>query len=165
MKPAHFLHDCHEPWSCARTALRVRSGTECTNRRCHTRYVVRPGSQGRGGPATMQLGMIGLGRMGGNMVRRLLKGGHACVVFDAQAASVTKSVQDGATGSQSLEEFTNALDTPRVVWLMLPAAVVETTIDALSPLLQSGDIVVDGGNSHYIEDIRRAKALEARGIH
>jgi 6-phosphogluconate dehydrogenase len=113
----------------------------------------------------MQLGMIGLGRMGGNMVRRLRGGGHACVVFDAQAASVAKSVQDGATGSHSLEEFTRALDAPRVIWLMLPAAVVESTIDALSPHLQSGDIVVDGGNSHYIEDIRRAKVLEERGIH
>ena len=112
----------------------------------------------------MQLGMIGLGRMGGNMVRRLLRGGHSCVVFDAQPASVAASVQHGATGSHSLDEFTRSLDTPRVIWLMLPAAVVEGTIDALSPLLQSGDIVIDGGNSHYIEDIRRAKALEARGI-
>ncbi len=112
----------------------------------------------------MQLGMIGLGRMGGNMVRRLLKGGHACVVFDSQAASIEKSRQDGATGSDSLEGFVNALALPRVVWLMLPAAVVEATLDKLTPLLQSGDIVIDGGNSHYIEDIRRAKALEAGGI-
>ena len=113
----------------------------------------------------MQLGMIGLGRMGGNMVRRLLRGGHSCVVFDSQPASVAKSVEDGATGSHSLEEFTKALDTPRVIWLMLPAAVVDSMIDALMPHLQSGDIVIDGGNSHYIEDIRRAKAFDARGIH
>jgi 6-phosphogluconate dehydrogenase len=109
--------------------------------------------------------MIGLGRMGGNMVRRLLRGGHSCVVFDSQPASVATSVEDGATGSHSLEEFTKSLDTPRVIWLMLPAAVVESMIDALAPYLQSGDIVIDGGNSHYIEDIRRAKALDARGIH
>src|SRR5688572_32205886 len=113
----------------------------------------------------MQLGMIGLGRMGGNMVRRLLRGGHACVVFDSQPASIATLVQDGATGAHSLEAFATSLDTPRVIWLMLPAAVVEGTIDALAPLLQSGDILIDGGNSHYIEDIRRAKALEARGIH
>ena len=113
----------------------------------------------------MQLGMIGLGRMGGNMVRRLLNGGHACVVFDSQPASVAKSVQDGATGSHSLEEFTKSLDAPRVIWLMVPAAVVETAINDLVPHLQPGDIVVDGGNSHYVEDIRRAKALDARGIH
>jgi 6-phosphogluconate dehydrogenase len=112
----------------------------------------------------MQLGMIGLGRMGGNMVRRLLRGGHHCVAFDSQAASIEQSVQDGATGSHSLEEFTRLLAAPRVIWLMVPAAVVESTLDALAPLLQSGDIVVDGGNSHYIEDIRRAKALDARGI-
>ena len=113
----------------------------------------------------MQLGIIGLGRMGGNMVRRLLRGGHSCVAFDSQPASVAKSVEDGAIGSHSLEEFTKSLDTPRVIWLMLPAAVVESMIDALAPHLQSGDIVIDGGNSHYIEDIRRAKALDARGIH
>ena len=108
----------------------------------------------------MQLGMIGLGRMGGSMVRRLLRGGHACVVFDSQPASVTSFAQHGATGTRSLDEFAKNLDTPRVVWLMVPAAVVDTTLDALSPHLQSGDIVVDGGNSHYVDDIRRAKALE-----
>ncbi len=113
----------------------------------------------------MQLGMIGLGRMGGSMVRRLLRGGHACVVFDSQPASVAKLVQDGAIGSRSLEEFTAKLDAPRVIWLMVPAAVVETTLDAMAPHLHAGDIVVDGGNSHYIDDIRRAKALEGRGIH
>jgi 6-phosphogluconate dehydrogenase len=112
----------------------------------------------------MQLGMIGLGRMGGNMVRRLLGGGHTCVVFDRQPASVAKSVEDGAKGSQSLGEFVSLLAAPRVIWLMVPAAVVETAIDELVPHLHSGDIVIDGGNSHYVEDIRRAKALGARGI-
>jgi 6-phosphogluconate dehydrogenase len=87
------------------------------------------------------------------------------VAFDSQPASVAKSVQDGATGAHSLEAFTQSLETPRVIWLMLPAAVVESTIDALVPHLQPGDIVIDGGNSHYIEDIRRAKALSGRGIH
>ena len=112
----------------------------------------------------MQLGMIGLGRMGGSMVRRLLRGGHTCVVFDSQAASVAKSAQDGAIGSGSLEEFTSKLNTPRIIWMMVPAAVVDATLDELTPHLHSGDIVVDGGNSHYIDDIRRAKALDARGI-
>ena len=113
----------------------------------------------------MQLGMIGLGRMGGSMVRRLLRGGHACVVFDSQPASVAALAQHGATGSSSLEEFVTKLGTPRVVWLMVPAAVVETTLHALSPHLQPGDIVVDGGNSHYVDDIRRATALDASGVH
>jgi 6-phosphogluconate dehydrogenase len=113
----------------------------------------------------MQLGMIGLGRMGGNMVKRLMAGGHTCVVFDRQPESVAKSVSDGATGSASLEEFTKALSSPRVIWLMLPAAVVDRTIEALWLHLQPGDIVIDGGNSHYVEDIRRAKALRDRGLH
>ena len=113
----------------------------------------------------MQLGMIGLGRMGGSMVRRLLRGGHACVVFDSQPASVTSLAHQGATGSSSLDELIKKLDTPRVVWLMVPAAVVDTTLHELSPHLQSGDIVVDGGNSHYVDDIRRAAALGASGIH
>jgi 6-phosphogluconate dehydrogenase len=113
----------------------------------------------------MQLGMIGLGRMGGSMVRRLLQGGHSCVVFDSQPASVEALASRGATGSRSLAEFVKKLDTPRSIWLMLPAAVVEATLHELSPLLQAGDIVIDGGNSHYIDDIRRAKTLEASGIH
>ena len=113
----------------------------------------------------MQLGMIGLGRMGGGMVQRLLRGGHACVVFDSQSARVTSLTHEGATGSHSLDEFVRALDTPRVVWLMLPAGAVDTTLNALSPHLQPGDVVVDGGNSHYVDDIRRAKTLEARGVH
>jgi 6-phosphogluconate dehydrogenase len=113
----------------------------------------------------MQLGMIGLGRMGGSMVRRLLRGGHPCVVFDSRPESVASVAQQGATGSSSLDEFVKKLKTPRVVWLMVPAAVVDTTLRDLSPLLQAGDIVVDGGNSHYVDDIRRAQALDASGVH
>jgi 6-phosphogluconate dehydrogenase len=109
--------------------------------------------------------MIGLGRMGGSMVQRLLRGGHSCVVFDSQPASVTSLVHHGATGSHSLDDFMNTLDTPRILWLMLPAAAVDTMLHGLSPHLRPGDVVVDGGNSHYVDDIRRAKALEARGVH
>ena len=109
----------------------------------------------------MQMGMIGLGWMGGSMVRRLIGGGHACVVFDLQPASVTSLAQQGATRSNSIDEFMKELDTPRVVWFMVPAAVVDTTLHELSPHLQSGDIVVDGRNSHYVDDIRRAKTLDA----
>ena len=113
----------------------------------------------------MQLGMIGLGRMGGSMVRRLLHGGHACVVFDSQPDSVAKLAEQGAAGSQSIGEFIRKLETPRAIWLMLPAAVVEATLRELSPLLQAGDIVIDGGNSHYVDDIRRARTFEAAGVH
>ena len=112
----------------------------------------------------MQMGMIGLGWMGGSMVRRLIGGGRACVVFDLQPASVTALAQQGATGLNSIDEFMKELDSPRVVWFMVPAAVVETTHE-LSPHRQSGDIVVDGGNSHYVDDIQRAKTLDATGIH
>src|ERR1700730_11099379 len=113
----------------------------------------------------MQLGMIGLGRMGGSMVRRLLHGGHTCVVFDAQPASVAALADQGATGSHSLGEFVKKLDPPRAVWLMLPAAIVATTMNELATLLQPGDIVIDGGNSHYVDDIRRAKTFEAASMH
>ena len=113
----------------------------------------------------MQLGMIGLGRMGGNMVQRLLKGGHRCVVFDSVPANVAAIVEKGAVGSKSLSDFVARLGVPRVVWVMVPAHAVDAVLDQLSPLLQSGDIVVDGGNTHYIDDIRRAGALKARGIH
>jgi 6-phosphogluconate dehydrogenase len=113
----------------------------------------------------MQLGMIGLGRMGGSMVRRLLHGGHTCVVFDSQPANVASLADAGATGSHSLGEFIKKLDTPRAIWLMLPAAVVDATLHELTPLLQPGDIVVDGGNSHYVDDIRRARTLDAAGMH
>ncbi len=112
----------------------------------------------------MQLGMIGLGRMGANMVRRLMRGGHQCVVFDQSPDSVKKSASEGATGADSLEDFVKKLPPPRAAWLMVPAAVVDSTLGELAPLMQSGDIIIDGGNSYYIDDIRRAKELEPRGI-
>ena len=113
----------------------------------------------------MQLGMVGLGRMGGAMVQRLLAGGHACVVFDAAAASVAASAELGARPSHSLRELTAQLAAPRVVWLMVPAPAVDAVLDDLTPHLQAGDIVVDGGNTHYVDDARRAATLAARGIH
>ena len=113
----------------------------------------------------MQLGMIGLGRMGANMVRRLIKGGHQCVVFDMSPKVVQELVQDQAVGASSLADFVKKLDKPRAVWLMVPAAVVDKTIADLVPLLERGDILIDGGNSYYIDDIRRAKELATKGIH
>jgi len=113
----------------------------------------------------MQLGMIGLGRMGANMVRRLLKGGHPCVVFDRSPKAVQELTQDKAVGASSLAEFVKKLEKPRAVWLMVPAAVVDTSIADLLPLLEKGDILIDGGNSYYIDDIRRAKELAPKGIH
>ena len=112
----------------------------------------------------MQLGMIGLGRMGSNMVRRLIRGGHECVVFDMNAGSVKQLSTEGATGGESLEDVTGKLRRPRAVWLMVPAAVVDSTLKDLAPGLEKDDIVIDGGNSYYIDDIRRAKELESRGI-
>jgi len=108
--------------------------------------------------------MIGLGRMGANMVRRLMRGGHKCVVFDRSAASVQQLAGEGATGAPALQEFVAKLEKPRAIWLMVPAAAVDATLHDLAPLLQSGDIVIDGGNSYYIDDIRRAKELQSRGI-
>src|SRR5262247_3895107 len=113
----------------------------------------------------MQLGMIGLGRMGANMVRRRLGGGHQCVVFDRSAQTVKELVQEKAVGSASLADFVKKLDAPRAVWLMVPAAVVDQSIADLLPLLDKGDILIDGGNSYYIDDIRRAKELAPKGIH
>lgn len=113
----------------------------------------------------MQLGMIGLGRMGANMVRRLLKGDHECVVFDMSAKAVAELGKEKAIGTASLAEFTKRLTKPRAVWLMVPAGVVDHTITDLLPYLDRGDILVDGGNSYYIDDIRRAKELAAKGIH
>ncbi|HEX4571397.1 MAG TPA: decarboxylating 6-phosphogluconate dehydrogenase [Dongiaceae bacterium] len=113
----------------------------------------------------MQLGMIGLGRMGANMVRRLLKGGHDCVVFDRSAKAVEELVKEKATGASALGDFVKKLSKPRAVWLMVPAAVVDETIADLLPLLEKGDILIDGGNSYYIDDIRRAKELAPKGIH
>jgi 6-phosphogluconate dehydrogenase len=112
----------------------------------------------------MQLGMIGLGRMGGNMARRLLRGGHECVVFDTNAANVSAMAAEGATPSRSLDDFVARLEVPRVIWLMVPAAAVDAMIAELAPRLQRGDIVIDGGNSYYVDDIRRARDLQARGI-
>ena len=113
----------------------------------------------------MQLGMIGLGRMGGNMVRRLLRAGHDCVVFDVSPAAVAALAAEGAVATSSLEAFVAALTPPRAVWLMVPAALVEAEVQALSALLAPDDIVVDGGNSRYTDDIRRAAALATGGIH
>src|SRR6266403_3860885 len=113
----------------------------------------------------MQIGMIGLGRMGANMVRRLVTGGHQCVVFDMSPKAVTELTQEKAVGSSSLADLAKKLTKPRAVWLMVPAAVVDKTIADLLPSLESGDILIDGGNSYYIDDIRRAKELAPKGIH
>lgn len=113
----------------------------------------------------MRLGMIGLGRMGANMVRRLLRAGHECVVFDLDRAAVAAMVGDGAIGASSLEEFVAALTPPRPVWLMLPAAVVDRMAEQLAGVLEAGDILIDGGNSNYIDDIRRAETLAEQGLH
>jgi len=113
----------------------------------------------------MQLGMIGLGRMGANMVRRLIRGGHDCVVFDRSPQAVDVLAQEKATGAGSLQDFVKKLQKPRAVWLMVPAAVVDETIADLLPLLEPGDSLIDGGNSYYVDDIRRAKALAPKGIH
>jgi 6-phosphogluconate dehydrogenase len=113
----------------------------------------------------MQLGMIGLGRMGANMVRRLLKGGHRCVVFDRSPKTVNELVQEKATGSSSLQEFVTKLEKPRAIWLMVPAAAVDETIASLLPHLEPEDILIDGGNSYYVDDIRRAKELASKRIH
>jgi 6-phosphogluconate dehydrogenase len=109
--------------------------------------------------------MIGLGRMGANMVRRLMRNGHACVVYDRKPGAVAELGAEGAQGTTSLAEFVEKLTRPRALWLMVPAAVVDASIDDLLPLLDKDDILIDGGNSHYVEDIRRAKALAAKGIH
>jgi len=113
----------------------------------------------------MQIGMIGLGRMGANMVRRLVTGGHQCVVFDMSPKAVTELTQEKAVGSSSLADLAKKLTKPRAVWLMVPAAVVDKTIADLLPSLESGDILIDGGNSYYVDDIRRAKELAPKGIH
>jgi 6-phosphogluconate dehydrogenase len=109
--------------------------------------------------------MIGLGRMGANMARRLLKGGHQCVVFDVSPKAVTELAQESAIGSSSLADLAKKLSKPRAVWLMVPAAVVEETIAAVLPHLERGDILIDGGNSYYVDDIRRAKELSSNGLH
>jgi 6-phosphogluconate dehydrogenase len=113
----------------------------------------------------MQLGMVGLGRMGANMVRRLIKGGHDCVVFDMSPKSVAALEAEKATGSSSLADMVSKLAKPRAIWLMVPAAVVDETIAGIVPHLEPDDILIDGGNSYYIDDIRRAKELSAKKIH
>ncbi len=113
----------------------------------------------------MQLGMIGLGRMGSNMVRRLLRKGQECVVYDVHASAAAPLVGDGAVGAASLEEFVAKLKPPRAIWLMVPAAVVDATIEKVIGRLERGDILIDGGNSYYHDDIRRAAALKSKGIH
>ena len=114
----------------------------------------------------MQLGMIGLGRMGGDMVRRLMRGGHACVVFDRNPHTVKQFEQDGATGAASLDELIQRLTPPRAVWVMLPAgAATDETVNALAEKMEADDIIIDGGNSHFKDDIRRAKALKSQGLH
>jgi 6-phosphogluconate dehydrogenase len=112
----------------------------------------------------MQLGMVGLGRMGANIVRRLMRGGHDCVVYDVSADAIERMAKEGATPSSSLEEFVSKLSTPRAVWLMLPAAVTGSTLDEIAPLLAAGDVVIDGGNSFYRDDVRRAEMLSASGV-
>jgi 6-phosphogluconate dehydrogenase len=113
----------------------------------------------------MQLGMIGLGRMGANMVRRLIEGGHQCVVFDRSAKAVAELVKEKAVGSASLAEFVKDLTKPRSIWLMVPVGAVDDTINNLLVYLDRGDILIDGGNSYYVDDIRRAKELASKGIH
>jgi 6-phosphogluconate dehydrogenase len=113
----------------------------------------------------MQLGMIGLGRMGANMVRRLVSGGHHCVVYDRNSEAVSALASEGVMGASSLDDFINKLQPPRAVWLMVPAAVVDDSINDLSPLMTGDDIIIDGGNSYFVDDIRRAKELRSRDIH
>jgi 6-phosphogluconate dehydrogenase len=113
----------------------------------------------------MQLGMIGLGRMGANLVRRLMRDGHRCVAYDVNADAVKSLEADGAQGAESLADFVGKLETPRAIWIMVPAGIVEKTLAELRPLLASGDIVIDGGNSYYRDDIIRAKDLQSSGIH
>jgi len=113
----------------------------------------------------MQLGMIGLGRMGANMARRLMKAGHQCVVYDVSANAVAELTNEGAAGGSSLQNFVSQLTRPRAVWLMVPAGVVDQTLEKLVPLLADDDVVIDGGNSYYHDDIRRAKDLQAKGMH
>src|SRR5271156_4442107 len=113
----------------------------------------------------MQLGMIGLGRMGANMVRRLIKGGHQCVVFDMSPKVVQDLAKEKAVGADSQADLVKKMDKPRAIWLMVPAAVVDKAVAGLLPHLEAGDILIDGGNSYYVDDIRRAKELASKKIH
>jgi 6-phosphogluconate dehydrogenase len=112
----------------------------------------------------MQLGLIGLGRMGSNIARRLMRGGHRCVVHDLDERAVADLEREGAAGARTLEELVAGLDAPRAIWIMVPASAVDPTIEKLAPLLQEGDLVVDGGNSHYMDDVARARRLGEQGI-
>ena len=113
----------------------------------------------------MEIGMIGLGRMGSSMVRRLLRAGHQCVVYDIHPETVQALVKEGAVGATSLEDFVQKLTQPRAVWMMVPAAVVDQTLNGLVPLLEGDDVVIDGGNSYYHDDIHRDAELKPKGIH
>src|SRR4029079_2230892 len=113
----------------------------------------------------MQIGMIGLGRMGANMVKRLLRGGHECVVNDRNPQAVQAMIDEGATGDTSLAGFIAKLKAPRAIWLMIPAALVDTILSQLLTIVEPGDVIIDGGNSYYIDDIRRATDLKAKGLH
>src|SRR5439155_20790952 len=113
----------------------------------------------------MLLGMIGLGRMGANMARRLLAGGHECVVFDASPKAVEELTRAKAVGASSIADLVKKLEGPRAIWLMVPAAVVDTTVNDLLPHVTPGDILIDGGNSYYVDDIRRAQELAQNGVH
>jgi len=113
----------------------------------------------------MQIGMVGLGRMGANMVRRLLRGGHECVAYDVNSAAADALVTHGAVAARSIDAFVGTLKKPRAIWMMVPAAVVDETIEGLTGRLEAGDILIDGGNSHYVDDIRRANALATKGVH
>src|SRR5215472_11800402 len=113
----------------------------------------------------MELGMVGLGRMGANMVRRLIHSGHSCVVYDMSPPAVAELAKEKAVGASSLGDLVKKLKAPRAVWLMVPAAVVDKTIAEVLPCLEAGDILIDGGNSFYIDDIRRAKELDVKKIH
>ena len=113
----------------------------------------------------MEIGMIGLGRMGANMVRRLLKADHRCVVYDRSTSAVQTLVNQGAVGASSLNDLNEKLSAPRAIWLMIPAALVDSTLGELSGIVSANDIIIDGGNSYYIDDIRRSKELKAKGIH
>src|SRR5579859_1191160 len=113
----------------------------------------------------MRIAMVGLGRMGAGMVRRLIKGGHECVAYDNSAEAVKSLVADGAKGAKTLAELVAGLSAPRVVWVMVPASVVDSVIAQLRPLLKRGDVIIDGGNSNYHDDIRRAEELQSAGIH
>src|SRR5262245_29933589 len=113
----------------------------------------------------MELGMIGLGRMGANLVRRLMRDGHRCVVYDVSADAVDRLAAEGATGAKSLADFVSALDTPRAIWVMVPAGFVQGTLDQLLEVVSADDIIIDGGNSYYHDDIHRAAQCKDKGVH